>query len=150
MDRQETRQQTAETPNKLVSYWWVDAALAVRQFRNGNSIFVSLKKGHSLISDQAFVDGLAKEHMHVIMLPNYCAALVEWHVSVYGRTLNILTVTASDIEAHADEALEALLSAAKHGGADMVFSIGRPGWQEIVERHGFTTKPCLFMQKVIQ
>lgn len=146
MGRQESGQ--TEAPNQLVKYWWVDGPLAVRQFRNGHPIFHRLKKGHALASDEMFVNGLADGSMLVLMLPNYCAALVEWNESHYGRTLNILTVTAEDLD-KADEALDALISAAKHEGAAMIFSVGKPGWKEIVERHGFTTKPAMFMQKVL-
>ena len=145
MGRQEGRQ--TEASNQLVSYWWVDGALAVRQFLNGHSIFKGLKKGHALVSDQMFVDGLLNGSMHVIMLPNRCATLVEWNESHYGRTLNILTVT-GDLK-YADEALEAIIDAAKHDGACMIFSVGHCGWKEIVQRHGFETKPALFMQKVL-
>lgn len=155
MGRQETRTETG-TPDQLgtgrigavlVNYWWVDGPLAVRQYRNGHPIFVSLKKGHALASEQMFIDGLLDGSMFVLMMPNYCSALVEWNLSHYGKTLNILTVT-GDLQ-YADEALEAIISAAEHAGAKMIFSVGKTGWKEIVERHGFTTKPSLFMQKVL-
>lgn len=145
MDRQESRE--AEATHELAKYWWVDGLLAIRQFRNGHSLFKKLKEGHVLVSDQQFIEALRSGELCVLMLPNYCAALVEWHSSKYGRTLNILTVTASDL-AHTDEALEAVIAAAKHDGAGMIFSVGKPGWKAIVERHGFVTKPAMFMQKV--
>lgn len=136
-----------ETANQLVKYWWVDGALAVKYAKSGSPILDSLKKGHALISNEMFLLGLEANAFHVLMLPNYCAALVEWVDTTYGRTLNILTVTC-ELE-HADEALECLIEAARHDGANMIFSAGKPGWKSIVERHGFETKPALFMKKVL-
>jgi hypothetical protein len=109
--------------------------------------FEALRVGHGLLSVQQFVDALRAGDMEVYSLPNNCYALMQYGYSEQGRVANILT-TVGSME-HAREALRSIEMIAKRNGADVIMSVGHPGWTKLVASEGYTVTRRILMEKTL-
>lgn len=75
-------------------------------------------------------------------------ALIEFVLTRYGKTLNILTV-AGDREQW-EPGWDSIEKIARENQCDMIYSVGHPGWKRFMQERGFTTEPMLKMVKFIE
>lgn len=122
-------------------------AQAERPASNELSIAEQLRIGHGILTRQQFQEGLRSGDMEVWIVGPQCYVLVTWGISRYGKTLNILTALGS--MHHADECMGTIEKYARVKGAGMIISVGELGWMRVAERHGYETKTCLLMKKVL-
>lgn len=126
MDEQAQQKRTA--PNKL-------------------SIFEQLRIGHGILSVPQFQEGLKNGDLEAWVVGPECYVLVAWGTSIHGSTLNILTAVGD--MAYSDECMRTIEKYARAKGAGMIISVGEIGWMRVAQRHGYDTRTCLLMKKVL-
>lgn len=140
MDERVSQEQPVTTPHKLRYKWLTPAQVA--HFEEVQS----LREGHPFLSIDQFNRALALGWMEVLAIEGRGAVLVEFGVCADGKFMNILTVST-----HADNdpvgSLQCIEQAARDRKQNLLISIGRPGWKNVVKACGFETKPLLRMEK---
>lgn len=133
-------------PADELSYRWVPARMAYNAALSG--ALEHLRKGHSLLSQAQFADALDKRYLEVLLLPEKCAALVEWAYTEAGRTMNIITMQGE--YKHAETVYDALERACLDNGGNMIISVGRPGYAEFMRTRGYEITRAIIMKKVFK
>jgi hypothetical protein len=131
-------------PADQLSYRWVPARMAYHAALSG--ALEHLRKGHSLLSRGQFADALNTRALEVLLLPESCAALVEWAYTEVGRTMNIITMQ-GDYK-HAGTVYDALERACLDNGGNMMISVGRPGYSNFMRERGYEITKAIIMKKV--
>lgn len=126
---------------------WVNATTAAELAANSDPAMEMLRNGHGYLEQKQFVSLLAAGELRVIAFRNRTAALVTCGKCVEGVALNILTVT-GDID-RCEKAIPLLELAAKEINANLIVSVGHPGWEKIMKRQGYQTEKRLLMRKVL-
>lgn len=124
---------------------WVDAATAAELAIAGDKHLEILRTGHGLLGKQQFASLLAAGELKVIAFRNQTSALVTCGNCAEGVVLNILTVQ-GNIKA-CEAAIPLLEEAAKAAGANLIVSVGHPGWERVMKRQGYRTEKRLLMRK---
>jgi hypothetical protein len=126
---------------------WVDASTAAALAAKKDAIAETLRKGHGFLGLEQFVSLLGSNELRIIVFRNHTAALVTSGPCAEGVVLNILTVQ-GDID-RCEESIKYLELAAKEAGADLIISVGHPGWSRVMKRQGWDVHPRLLMRKVL-
>lgn len=126
---------------------WVEPSTAAALAAAQDATVEILRKGHGFLGLEQFVELLGSGELRIIVFKNHSAALVTSGKCAEGVVLNILTVQGS-IDT-CEEAIKYLESAAKEAGANLIVSVGHPGWARVVKRCGWDIHPRLLMRKVL-
>lgn len=126
---------------------WVSPANAAELARNQDPAMEMMRIGHGYLDQTTFARLLSEGELRVIAFENRTAALVTIGKCVEGVALNILTVIGT--LDRCSEAIPLLEKAAREVNANLVVSIGHPGWQKIMMKHGYQTEKRLLMRKVL-
>jgi hypothetical protein len=102
-----------------------------------------------VLNREQFINELENGSFEVWALPAGAFALIAFGVTEPGLTCNILTVT-GDSETAAESGLIAIEKMARERGARVVMSVGRPGWESLMRKHGYTITPKILMSKVLE
>lgn len=93
------------------------------------------------------VDAIASGMFEIWRLADNAYALIEFVDTRYGKTLNVLTV-AGGRDAW-ETGLLALEKIARDEGATCIYSIGHPGWRNLMQAHGYKTMMMMKMMKEV-
>jgi hypothetical protein len=130
-----------------MNWKWLDPVLASRAAQQLHPTMELLRVGHAILSQDQFCTALFNKDIEVLALPHGCAALVQWGEMIEGKAFQILTVC-GDIE-HFETVYSLLEEAAISAGADIIMSVGRPGYSKLMKRRGYDVQPCILMKKVL-
>jgi hypothetical protein len=126
---------------------WVDPSTAAALAAKGDPTAEVLRKGHGFLGPEQFVSLLGASELRIIIFKNRTAALVTCGPCAEGVVLNILTVQ-GDIHS-CEDSIKYLEQAAREAGADLIVSVGHPGWARVMKRQGYDIHPRLLMRKVL-
>jgi hypothetical protein len=126
---------------------WVSAAIAAELAIAGDASLEILRKGHGFLDKQQFASLLGAGELKIIAFRNRTSALVTCGKCAEGIVLNILTVQ-GDIKG-CEASIPLLEQAAKEVGANLIISVGHPGWERVMKRQGYRTEKRLLMRKVL-
>lgn len=107
----------------------------------------ALRIGHGFLDLSQYVSLLGSAELRIIVFKNKTAALLTSGQCAEGTVLNILTVQ-GDLK-RCEESIKLLEKAAREAGADLLISVGYPGWSKIMKRQGWDIHPRLLMRKVL-
>lgn len=131
----------------MKEWLWVDASTAAALAAAKDATTETLRKGHGFLELEQFVSLLGANELRIIIFKNKSAALVTSGKCSEGIVLNILTVQ-GDIDT-CEASIKYLEEAAKEAGANLIVSVGHPGWARVMKRQGWDIFPRLLMRKVI-
>jgi hypothetical protein len=124
---------------------WVDPSTAAALAAAKDATSETLRKGHGFLDLEQFVALLGSKELQIIVFKNRTSALVTCGQCAEGVVLNILTVQGT-LET-CEQALKYLEEAAREAGADLIISVGMPGWARVMKRNGYDIHTRLFMRK---
>lgn len=137
----------AQQPDPLIDFYFLTASAAAKSASRGYPVMEQLRQGHGVLSPMQFVSELHAGNIEVLALPNECFVLVCWGTCAEGNVMNILT-TVGSME-HASHAITCYEEAARSRKADVVMSVGHPGWSKLVKQHGYEVTTRILMKKVL-
>lgn len=74
--------------------------------------------------------------------------LCEFVSSTYGKTMNILTIVG--VRDHWQGGVDGIEKVARDNSAALIYSVGFPGWKNILEKNGYKTRAMLRMIKELR
>lgn len=127
---------------------WADPSTAAALAAKRDATLEILRKGYGYLGPEQFVTQLGANDLRIILFKNRACALVQLVPYQDGTVLNILTVH-GDME-RCENALQHLEQAAKDAGANLIVSVGHPGWEPMMKKHGYQVKRRLLMRKELK
>lgn len=127
---------------------WVDPSTAAGLAATKDDTCEKLRIGHGFLDVAQFVKMLGSNELRIIVFKNRSAALVTCGESLGGIVLNILTVQ-GDIKS-CEESIQYLETAAREAGANLIISVGSPGWARVMKRNGYDIHTRLLMRKELK
>lgn len=140
----QTQRLSGRRASDKLKWRWLSPAESFRAYRAGARDVEALRLGHGLLSQVQFAQALVDSAVEILMV-SHGVILVGWGECEQGRTLNILTVHGN--LADIDISYEELEAAAYERGADVIMSVGRPGYAASAERNGYEVTHTILMRK---